>query len=309
MLDRVASLNHSTVLLNEYQRIQTRIADTQTQISSGKVGDQYTDVEDKAGVLASAKARSVRIDALSKAAREVESRLSLQDVQLQHLGELSDDFRSTLANAVANGHGEAVMETARSLYASAVSVLNTRVDGVYIYGGSRSDVPPVNAATLDDLLAAPAVANVFDNSFLPQTQTVEDGVTMQTGQLASDLATDLFQMLRDLASFDAGPSGGISNQLTQAQTTFLQGQLTTAPNVSRDLNDAAAINGVHYNQIKDVIARHEDTNVELKKFIGDIEDVDVAEAITRLNQDQAAQQAAARMISQLEQNSLLNFLR
>jgi flagellar hook-associated protein 3 FlgL len=44
------------------------------------------------------------------------------------------------------------------------------------------------------------------------------------------------------------------------------------------------------------------------KFIGDIEDVNLAEAITRLNQDQVAVEAAGRMIAQLDQLSLLNFL-
>jgi flagellar hook-associated protein 3 FlgL len=166
----------------------------------------------------------------------------------------------------------------------------------------------VSATTLDGLLALPAVADVFQNSGLTQSQSVEEGVSLETGQLASDLATDLFQMLRDLAAFDAGVNGPFTSTLTGAQTTFLEGQLQALPAVSRGLNDAAAINGARYAQIEDIVARHEDTGIELKKFIGDLEDVDLAEAITRLNQDQAAQQAAARMISQLQDNSLLRYL-
>jgi flagellin-like hook-associated protein FlgL len=44
------------------------------------------------------------------------------------------------------------------------------------------------------------------------------------------------------------------------------------------------------------------------KFIGDIEDVDLSEAIARLNQDQVAAEAAGRMIAQVNQLNLLNFL-
>jgi flagellar hook-associated protein 3 FlgL len=308
MLDRVGTSNHSTVLLGEYQRIQSRIVTAQTQISSGKVGDQYTDIDGRSGVLAAAKAKAVRTDALSTTAKEVQSRLSMQDVQLQHLAELSDSLREAVGNAVATGRAEALKETAESVYKTAASILNTQVDGVYIYGGTRSDVPPVSETTLSGLLALPAVGDVFQNSGLTQTQSVEEGVSLETGQLASDLATDLFQMLRDLAAFDAGVNGPFTSTLTGAQTTFLEGQLQALPAVSRGLNDAAAINGARYAQIEDVVARHEDTGIELKKFIGDLEDVDLAEAITRLNQDQAAQQAAARMISQLQDNSLLRYL-
>jgi flagellar hook-associated protein 3 FlgL len=309
MLERVGTLNHSNGLLGHYQRIQSRIADTQAQISSGKIGDVFADTGQKAGVLASAKMRAARAEALAAAAGEVEARLSLQDSQLQQLGSLADDLREALGNALATGHGDGLMETARGVYQAAASILNTKIDGVYIYGGTRSDVAPVNATTLDALLAAPAVADVFENSPLAQVQTVEDGVTLETGQLASDLATDLFQMLRDLAAFDAGGSGPFASQLTAAQTSFLTGQAAQIPDVARAVNAQAAENGVRYGQIKDALERHEETQIQLKKFIGDIEDTDMAEAITRLNQEQAQQQAAARMIAQLQDVTLLNFLR
>ena len=54
--------------------------------------------------------------------------------------------------------------------------------------------------------------------------------------------------------------------------------------------------------------RHEGMAAYFAKFIGDIEDVDLAEALTRLNQDQAAAEAAGRMIAQINQMSLLNFM-
>ena len=308
MLNRVGTFNHSMVLLNEYQRIQSRITETQTQISSGKVGDTYADVDNRAGVLAAAKAKTARTETLMASAKEVQTKLGLQDAQLQHLAELSDDFREAIGNALATGRGETLMETARGIYKSAASILNTQVDGVYIYGGTRTDIAPVNAKTLDELEAAPVLAGVFENTSIQQTQTVEEGVTMETGLLASDLGTGLFGMLRDLAAMNVGPDGPFGTTLNAAQKTFLEGQMAQIQPVSRELNVFAAENGVRYNQIEDVVARHEDTAIELKKFVGDIEDVDLAEAITRLNQDQAAQQAAARIIANLQDNSLLNYL-
>jgi flagellar hook-associated protein 3 FlgL len=308
MIDRVGTFNHSMVLLNEFQRIQSRITETQTQISSGKVGDSYADVDNRAGVLAAAKAKTARTETLMASAKEVQSRLGMQDVQLRQLGDLADQLREAIADAMSTGRAEGLMESARGIYKSAAALLNSQVDGVFIYGGTRTDIPPVNAKTLEELEALPVLSDAFANTNIQQTQTVEEGVTMQTGMLASDLGTALFGMLRDIAAMDVGVDGPFGSELNAAQTAFLEGQMAQIPGVTREINAFAAVNGVRYNQIEDVVARHEDTAIELKKFMGDIEDVDLAEAITRLNQDQAAQQAAARMIANLQDNSLLNYL-
>jgi flagellar hook-associated protein 3 FlgL len=44
------------------------------------------------------------------------------------------------------------------------------------------------------------------------------------------------------------------------------------------------------------------------KFIGDIEDVDLAEAVARLNRDQVAAEASGRMIAQISETNLLKYL-
>ena len=69
------------------------------------------------------------------------------------------------------------------------------------------DQPPVNVTTLAALVAAPTTADVFDNSTLKQTQRLDENETMETGILASDVGTDLMQMFKDIATFDAGAGG------------------------------------------------------------------------------------------------------
>ena len=58
MIDRVGTLGLSQTLLSSYSNIQARMANTEAQISSGKVGTQYADVNDKAGILAAAKSKA-----------------------------------------------------------------------------------------------------------------------------------------------------------------------------------------------------------------------------------------------------------
>ena len=54
--------------------------------------------------------------------------------------------------------------------------------------------------------------------------------------------------------------------------------------------------------------RHSDDITFLSIFISDIEEVDTAEAIARLNQDQVALEASLAVTAQLTRLTLLDFL-
>ena len=308
MIDRVGTLGLSQTLLAEYSRIQSQMAQTQVQISTGKVGTQYKDVKDQSGVLAAAKSKAAGIEAYSTSVKSVVNRLDLYDIQLQSLSNLTGHLRDAMGNALATGNANAFMTQIKSLYQAAVNILNTKVDGKFIYGGSRTDQPPVNAPTLDDLLAAPTVASVFNNTTLKQVDRLGDNQTMQTGIDASELATNLFQMFKNIAAFDAGANGPFATKLTQAQTTFLNGEHPGVPAIADAINAVAATNGARHTQASAALDQHNDMKTYFAKFISDIEDADLPTAIARLNQDQVAAQAAAKMIASLNQLSLLNFL-
>ena len=308
MLDRVSTFSFGQSLVNEYSRIQGRTVTTQNQIATGKVGDQYADAKDKAGVLAAAKMKSSDVEAFTSTTKEVLNTLNLQDLHLQQLSDISARLRSAIGDALAAGRAPALMEDVKNLYNEAVSLLNSRVDGKYIYGGSRTDQPPVNATDLTALVAAPTVADIFENTDLKQTQRIDDNETLETGLTASDVATDLMQTFKDIATFNAGVNGPFGMDTTAAQTTFLTTQHVALPDVQEGINTIAAINGTRHEQATVALDRHEGLAAYFTKFIGDIEDVDLAEAIARLNQDQVAAEAAGRMIAQVNQLSLLNFL-
>jgi flagellar hook-associated protein 3 FlgL len=308
MLDRVATLSLGQTLTSEYGRIQSRTLQTQEQISTGKVGNQYADAKDKAGVLAAAKMKAATVDAYKATTTEVLNKLNIQDLHLQQLSDLSARLRAAIGEALASGRAPALVEEVNNLYAEAVTVLNTRIDGKFIYGGSRTDQPPVNADTIAELVAAPTVADVFDNTDLKQSQRIDDSEVLETGLLASDIGTDLMQMFKDIGTFNAGAQGPFGMTLTDPQKTFLTTQHVALPDIQTDINTIAAINGTRHEQATNALDRHEGLAAYFTKFVGDIEDVDLAEAVARLNADQVAAEAAGRMIAQLNQVSLLNFL-
>ncbi len=308
MLDRVGSWSMAQGLINEYGRIQGRTVKWQTQISTGKVGDNFADVKDKAGVLVAAKQKSAEVDSYLSATKEVLNRLDVQDLHLRELVSIGGRLRQSITDALSTGHAPAMMDEVKDLYSQALAIVNVRIDGKYLYGGSRTDQPPVNASDLAALVAAPTVDAVFDNTDYNQAQRIDENETVSVGMTASDIATDLFQMFKDIGSFDSGVNGPFGANLTAAQSSFLTTQNTAMPNVAQGLTTLAAINGSRHAQVTNAVDRHESMSSYFAKFIGDIEDVDLAEAVARLNQDQVAVEAAGRMIAQVNKTSLLDYL-
>jgi flagellin-like hook-associated protein FlgL len=116
------------------------------------------------------------------------------------------------------------------------------------------------------------------------------------------------QTLKDLATFDAGPTGGLSATLTSAQQTFLSGEMPVAASASSGLNVSTAANGYVYNRLGEAADQQTALSTLYKGFVSNIEDVDMGTAITQLNENQTALQAALQVTAQMGQISLLNYL-
>ena len=142
--------------------------------------------------------------------------------------------------------------------------------------------------------------------------------------MADDVAADLVQALRRLMQFDAGnnptdtgntATGETSDgpfplvqPLTNNQRDFLIKELANATKAFDTPNQAVATNGVNQKTLEETQDRHGTSLIFIKIFISDIEDVDVAEAISRLNLDQLSLDASFRVYGELTRLTILDFI-
>jgi flagellar hook-associated protein 3 FlgL len=200
------------------------------------------------------------------------------------------------------------MAQVTNIFDQATQILNSKdSNGNYLYGGENDSTPPVTVNSLAQLAATP-IANVFANGAQAKSVLVADGESVQVGVLASSVGTQLMQALQDVAQFNAGPSGNMQTGLTQAQATFLTSELPTSIAANQALNTATASNGFVFNQLQDAVTQQQSLSTLYKGFVSDIQDVDMGKAITNLNQNQVALQAALQVTAQLNKVSLLNYL-
>jgi flagellar hook-associated protein 3 FlgL len=305
-IDRIGTAANAQLMLAQIQKSEVAVNTDNQQVVTGKVSGTYSGYGDNVAVMEAARTAAAHADANVAAAQQASSRLDLQDTQLTQLGQLADDMRQTLTKASADQDATSLMSQMEGYFSQATDILNAKDANGYIFGGDKSQVPPVSITSLSDLAALGSPAAAFSNGTLKSTMRVGDSQTVQVGMLASDIGTQLFSLFQQVAQFDAGNSFG--TKTNAAQQTFLESTVQTSTDVANGVNQQTATNGINYQTVQNTITRLQATSGVYKGFVSNIEDADIAGALSKLNQDQIALQASFQVTSSLNKMSLLDFM-
>ena len=307
-MERISTLANNQSMLAEFMRVQRSLLEAQREVSTEKKIHEFSDEPGAVSGLLAARATDAVTADYEATANGVKSRLDLQDTHLESIATVVTDLKQEITDALANSNGGSVKQALDTAYSRIVSVLNTQIDGKYIYGGTRQDVPPVTARNIGELLASPDVASVFQNNGVKQSARVANNQSISFGQLASEVGAGAFQVIRDLAAVDAGASGPFATALTDEQSAALTAQLTPLDNASAAILVRQSENGSAFRTAESVLDQHADTRLTLASMISDIEDADMAEAITKVNNAQFALQASAQTFTSVQKMTLLDYL-
>ena len=296
------------MMLSSLHANQQKVAKAQTQITTGKEADAYSYFARDTSTLLGAKTLQSQNEGYINASHHIKRNLDANDVQLNAITASGEKVRDDILSALAQGKTYALMEILEESYGAITSSLNTNIGGVYIFGGARTDRPPVNGTTIADLQAAPAVNDLFDNDQNKARAKTNVNVEFEYGLLADDIGAELFSVYKAIADFNSGPSGPLVDELDATQRAFLEGELANLDQAIDTVRTMTARNGTRQANLDNIIEEHDIQENFLAGFISDLEDVDMAEAIARLNKDQVALQASYRISSELYDLSLLDFI-
>jgi flagellar hook-associated protein 3 FlgL len=307
-IERVSTNAQSQLMLSQIMQSENTLNKTQAQVTSGKVATDYAGIGDKTAVLEATRSLSERTTAYQTATTAASSQVDEQNTQLSSLSDLANTLRQDITTAVANNDGSTLMSDAQSVMDQLTQMLNTKdANGNYIYGGNNNNVPPVTVSSLSDLASLSNVSQAFQNGTKTSSVMVADGQSVQVGVLASDIGTKMMQTLKSIADY-VNTNGSLTSDMTSAQSNFLSGEIQSATDAATQVNAVAATNGNNYQQLQNALTNQTSLSTTYKGFVSDLQDVDMATAITNLNQNQVALQAALQVTSQLNQISLLNYL-
>jgi flagellar hook-associated protein 3 FlgL len=307
-MTRVATFGNYQSALLDLMKAQTRAADAQERVSTQKNATDLTGFGRQAETLTALKGAQSRIQGFIDTGEAVSARLTTQDLAMNQVSDGIAGLRAAVGNVLASDSAGSLMLELEGFFQTIRGGLTMRHHGGYLFAGASTSTEPVNVSTLGELAAAPSVASVFDNDTLKIASRVAEGTTLETGFLADELGTEVFEILRDIQIYHAGVNGPLNGKVNDAQKTFLTAQLSRLDQASTGVIDKIAKTGSMANQVESVNKGHQAQLNSLDELVSNRTDADMAKAITDLQLSQVAIQASAQVISQLRQVSLLNYL-
>jgi flagellar hook-associated protein 3 FlgL len=285
--------------------IQNKLATTQAQMALGKQILSPSAAPDQAAAIQRLKGEVQRQDSHIRTLNVALSRFAAEETALN----ASNDLLIRLKELAIQGANETLGTDARqaigmemkSLRDQLLSLSNTRDDsGNYMFSGTRVNTP---AFTED---ANGAVVYQGD-----QTQTRIPAGVERTVQFTR-AGTDVFsRVVRD-----SGEAVGFFEALDQMihatnqdETSGIQTGIADMTAMHNMLTLSQAQNGSDQQVIsaqKDVL---EETQLRLKSTLSEIEDLDYAEAVTRMNKEMMGLEAAMGSFSKISGLSLFDYIR
>ena len=319
-INHVSSFATNNTLQSEMNRNLTRLFEREQQVATGKKFQDFRGYGPNAGAIMAARAQLSQFEQYGDVQNETKLRLDVQNQSLERLHDLTKQLKQTVLTAGAQQSGTAFMEQIRSLTTDMISALNTQIDGRYIFAGTNTNVAPVNVDSLEALqdsisVQGNTIDDVFTNTSIKPSIEIEEGLSLDYSFLADGLAKDLFTAILQIESYNdgthpgsVGPGTAFDVNLDGAQQSFLLDLVPTIETQLDSINDAVAANGIRQNILDEAMLRTEENLIFTNDFVSEIEDVDMAEAITKLKQDETAVQASFQVITTMNRLSILNFL-
>jgi flagellar hook-associated protein 3 FlgL len=304
---RVSSFSQHNLLMSQTQNLQARIADTNISISTGRSAQRYSGIATEAKQLLSLQASKSQLTQFDKNIDLVGGRLQAMETSVSNLVKIASDFRTRLLQGLnLNNASEMGIDVeAQNLLEQVASELNVQFDGRYLFGGSRTDVAPVDLNDPTFLTPPGTYPSTADTTYYQG-----DGKTL-SARIGSDQTSD-YGVNADASGFE---------KLIRALHLVATATVSPTPDSAR-LSDALDVItqsiseisiiqsgiGVSRSELDGATKTHQDTLTYIDQMTTNISDTDVAGAITQLSNDQATLQASFAAIAQIGQTSLLNYL-
>jgi flagellar hook-associated protein 3 FlgL len=304
---RVSTASTYAAMLANLTQAQVRQNEAASQVASEKNADDLKGYARNAEVLTAMRGVQVKVAGFLEQTSSLGARLDMQEIALTRAADSVSGAREAIADSLASDNAGTLMQALSGFFADTVGALNTRHDGRYLFAGGQTDTLPVNSTGLASLANPAAVADQFDNDTLIISNRLDENTVMDTGFLASELGTAAFNAFKAVRDY-VDANGAFSTPLTGAQKTFLTSQLAVFDTAQQGLTDATARNGLMQNRLESARADLTGRDTTLDGMVGDITNVNMAEALTRLEQARISVEASAQVFQNLRGSSLLAIL-
>lgn len=299
MISRVGTFDRFQRTNTFMQQSTARLAGLQDQLASGKKSEFYGGLAGVSGRLVSLQSESTHTVKFEAVNTQVGSKLTQMDTQMSSLLDAAIAFKADLISARNGGNAlsAGLFNNANQRLQQAASTLNATSAGEYLFGGSRTDAPPVDLSLFTTLPSATVVDAAYyqgDNQVL--FAQIDKNFRLDYGINADSPAFE--QYIRGLRLVKNAPTNDVAiGQAIDLVTSAIDG-----------MRDLVAANGIRLKSTEDVGDQHNANNLVLQDTISSLVDTDFLDVTTRLQLEQTNLQAQFTYIGRFSNLSLAQYL-
>jgi len=292
-------------VINNVEAQMERLSRSQEQATTGLRVNRTSDDPVAASEILNLQ---TRLDRLEQYRRNINSGLSSLNLTENTLGQVRDlgvRVRSLTvqgANDVTTAEGrEALAEEIDQEIRQLLSLANTKHNGRYLFGGNEIRQSPYESTEGENGWLE-TVTPTFRQGQDRLELIIDEGERMEMTVTAEDTfalgdADDLFDILFDLRQALADNDGEAIGDMLPRLDEALE-----------KLNGVTSMVGSRIQSAQEILNRFDEKEITLTSRISDIGDVDIADALTRLNEDMTSYELALRTSAKSIQPSLVNFV-
>ncbi len=312
-MTRIADLAQNKLVRSVILDTRSRIADRQLQISTLQRSQDYAGISEDASRLVTLETSERRIEQFIGDNAFVSMRMDAMLNSIDSLKSSLADVRGLLRDILDDGTLPAGIDKddISDIKISEIEdFLNVRVNGRYLFAGTKTDTKPVQPGTMS---TAPTYDGSFNTTAEPafyyqgddaiQKARIDEGVVLNYGVTAADSGFEkLIRSVRILRSTDI--TGGDANYLSKIQEGL------DLINAAEDrLQELELSVGSKVQQLNSTTNNLKDSRNFINGIISDLESADTFQAVAELTQDQTMLEASYATVVRLSDLTLTNFLR
>ena len=288
---------------------QDRLSKTQTQLSTTKQLNKPSDAPDQAATITRLKSAIDRQNAYVSTINSVKDKLSQQETAASNATDVLTRLKELTIQAANDTYSgvdrKSIDLEVRQLRDQLLSLANTQdVNGNFIFSGSRvgkqAFATDENGKLVYQGDQTVSATGVGDQSAVDinRSGTNPFDKIVRLDENNKKMAVGFFQVIDDLsAALQSNDSGGIKRAV---------GEMTT---LQQGLSDSLASIGAATNKIDNQASLAEENVLRMKSTLSQVEDTDYTEAITKMNKDILALQAAQSSFAKIAQLNLFDYIK
>src|SRR5438105_3617363 len=148
MVTRVTTPGNYTAVLANLLAAQQRQMDAGDKVATQRNGKNLKDYARNSEILTAMRSVQTRLGVYQDQNNLIADKLATQNTSIVRVADAAQSVRQIMAEALASGRVDTLVEDIQAEMNSAVEGMNARYGGKYLFAGGQVDTRPVTATTL-----------------------------------------------------------------------------------------------------------------------------------------------------------------